>query len=407
MPGTASSPRPPSTARSSRASRCAPSGPSSASPWPTARCAVATSPKDDHAHHPDRATGHHPIGPCDPHGDPHGDHRRGHPRGRPRPAPHRETGRDEDPRGGLTDPRVQQPLRPAAADPGPPGRHHRRDEDHQLLRPGRTWRARRRRRSRLDLPRRLRRQHRRPAGRQVRAADPRQQLLHRRGAGQAARRLHHHRHHRCRGAQPGERVRRLLRSGRVSTLPPQDRAAGVRPQPRSQAPRRGSGSYFHPHSWFDRIFEIGIIARGLDGVLELVGGLLLLLVTPDKIHRLVAAVTQGELSEDPHDLVARYLLHTSAGLTGPAITFGALYLLLHGVVKVVLVVALLRNKLWAYPWMIAVLLTFIGYQLYRIVLAPSPGLIALTVFDAVITALTWREWRIQQRRTSRVELSSP
>jgi uncharacterized membrane protein len=193
----------------------------------------------------------------------------------------------------------------------------------------------------------------------------------------------------------------------VSTLPPQDRTAGVRPQPRSQAPRRGSGSYFHPHSWFDRIFEIGIIAKGLDGVLELVGGLLLLLVTPDKIHRLVAAVTQGELSEDPHDLVARYLLHTSAGLTGPAITFGALYLLLHGVVKVVLVVALLRNKLWAYPWMIAVLLTFIGYQLYRIVLAPSPGLIALTVFDAVITALTWREWRIQRGNASGVEIHSP
>ena len=55
------------------------------------------------------------------------------------------------------------------------------------------------------------------------------------------------------------------------------------------------------------------------------------------------------------------------------------------------------NKLWAYPCMITVLLIFIGYQLYRIVLQPSLGLIALTVFDAVIVVLTWREYRRQRR----------
>ena len=49
--------------------------------------------------------------------------------------------------------------------------------------------------------------------------------------------------------------------------------------------------------------------------------------------------------------------------------FGAVYLLLHGAVKVVLVTALLLNKLWAYPCMIVVLLIFIGYQMYRIALA--------------------------------------
>lgn len=73
-------------------------------------------------------------------------------------------------------------------------------------------------------------------------------------------------------------------------------------------------------------------------------------------------------------------------------------------VKVVLVVSLLRNKLWAYPWLIVVLLAFISYQLYRILLAPSPGLIALTIFDTIITALTWREWRIQRQPPDLPEL---
>ena len=154
---------------------------------------------------------------------------------------------------------------------------------------------------------------------------------------------------------------------------------------------------FKPKDWLDRVFEIGIIAKGLDGLVELVGGVLLLFVTPGGIHHIAAMITQGELSEDPHDVVARYILHTANGLTGSAVLFGAIYLLAHGAVKVVLVIALLLNKLWAYPWMIVVLLIFIGYQLYRIVLDPSAGLIALTIFDAVIVALTWREYRRQRQ----------
>ena len=153
---------------------------------------------------------------------------------------------------------------------------------------------------------------------------------------------------------------------------------------------------FTPKDWLDRIFEIGIIGKGLNGAAELLGGLLLLLVTPDRIRHFAAALTQGELSEDPHDFVARYLLHTANGLTGSAVIFGAIYLLVHGAVKVVLVIALLLNKLWAYPWMIIVLLIFIGYQVYRIVLQPSAGLIVLTIFDAMIVALTWREYRRQR-----------
>jgi len=154
---------------------------------------------------------------------------------------------------------------------------------------------------------------------------------------------------------------------------------------------------FRPTDWLDRLFVIGIIGKGLNGLAELVGGLLLLFVTPDSIHHVVAVLTRGELSEDPNDLVARYLLHTADGLTGSAVIFGAVYLLVHGAVKIGLVIALLLNKLWAYPCMIIILLIFIGYQLYRIVLQPSVGLVVLTVFDALIVMLTWWEYRRQRR----------
>jgi len=154
-------------------------------------------------------------------------------------------------------------------------------------------------------------------------------------------------------------------------------------------------SEFKARDRLDQAFEIGIILKGLDGILETVGGLLLLAVTPATINRLAASVTQHELSEDPNDFIASHLLRYAHGLSGSAVTFAAIYLLLHGIVKIVLVAALLRNQIWAYPWMIGFLLIFIGYQLYRIVLRPTFGLSALTIFDAVIVWLTWREWRKQ------------
>jgi uncharacterized membrane protein len=154
---------------------------------------------------------------------------------------------------------------------------------------------------------------------------------------------------------------------------------------------------FRPHDSLDRVFEIGIIAKGLNGTAELIGGLLLLLASPDRIRHFAVVLTQGELSEDPHDLIATRLLHNADSLTGGTVRFGAIYLLAHGAVKVVLVIALLLDKLWAYPWMIGFLSLFIGYQLYRIALHPSAGLIALTIFDAFVLVLTALEYRRQRQ----------
>jgi uncharacterized membrane protein len=152
----------------------------------------------------------------------------------------------------------------------------------------------------------------------------------------------------------------------------------------------------------DRAFLVGIVLKGMDGILEVAGGLLLLLVSPATILGLSKALTQHELSEDPHDFLATHLLHASGTLTGATLTFGAAYLLTHGAVKIVLVAALLKSKLWAYPWMIIFLIGFIVYQVYRMTFAPSFGLAGLTVFDAVVTWLTIREYQRQRARRALV-----
>lgn len=156
----------------------------------------------------------------------------------------------------------------------------------------------------------------------------------------------------------------------------------------------------------DKIFKISVTLKGLDGVLELVGGILLLLVSPAQMASVVHFLTQHELSEDPHDLVATTLVHWAGAMTGSATLFGAVYLLLHGLVKVVLVWAVLRDKLWAYPWMIAFLLVFIAYQGYQLLVAFTWGMVLLTVFDIFIVWLTWHEYRVHRARMAADQLST-
>ncbi len=79
------------------------------------------------------------------------------------------------------------------------------------------------------------------------------------------------------------------------------------------------------------------------------GAVLLLLLSPEKINRAVALLTEHELSRDPKDFSANHLVTEAQGLSGEAKTFAVPYLLSHGVLKVGLAWALLKSQLWAYP----------------------------------------------------------
>ncbi len=151
-------------------------------------------------------------------------------------------------------------------------------------------------------------------------------------------------------------------------------------------------------SALDRTFRISVALKGLDGILEVVGGIALLLVPPATMQAWARSLTAHELAEDPHDFIARHLLHSASQLSHGTVLFGAVYLLTHGMAKIVLVVAVLRGRLWAYPWMMALLLVFIVYQVYRLSYRFTIGLLLLTLFDVFVLVLTVIEYR--RRRTA-------
>lgn len=160
---------------------------------------------------------------------------------------------------------------------------------------------------------------------------------------------------------------------------------------------RQSSSSHHPRTdaVLHESFRVSIMLKGLHALVETVGGIVLLKVSPQTMNRLVMSILTQNLSQDPHDFVIRYLHRAFERLADGGSHFASWYLLSHGGVKLCLVVALLWNKLWAYPLMIVMLSAFIGYQMYRFTLMHSPAMIVLTVFDLVVAVLTWIEYRQQ------------
>lgn len=143
---------------------------------------------------------------------------------------------------------------------------------------------------------------------------------------------------------------------------------------------------------FAIVFRLGITFKGIDGLLELIGGILLLAVPVSKLDALTKLLTQHELKQDPKDFIANHIQNFADSLTGSATLFASIYLLAHGLVKVVLVIEVLRDKIRAFPWMIGFLVAFVLFQAYEIVTHFNIGLTILTSFDVIIISLTWREY---------------
>ena len=149
-----------------------------------------------------------------------------------------------------------------------------------------------------------------------------------------------------------------------------------------------------------RAFRLTLAFKIADGALETVGGIALLFIKPSQIADWVRALTEHELSADKNDLIANALLKAAAGLTIGATLYAAIYLLAHGLVKVVLATAVWRERLWAYNWMLGFLLLFIAYQIYELAVDWRWTLFGLTVFDLIMAWLTFRESRIHHAQAN-------
>jgi uncharacterized membrane protein len=140
------------------------------------------------------------------------------------------------------------------------------------------------------------------------------------------------------------------------------------------------------------LFLVGIFFKGLDGVLESLGGLVLLFFSNTLLIKYINFLLNGELSEKPPDPIINYLLNLSHVSENTQLFAGA-YLVGHGIIKMAVVAGLYFKKLWVYPLAEVVLILFIAYQSYRFTHTFSIVLLFLSVVDAAVILLICKEYK--------------
>jgi uncharacterized membrane protein len=152
--------------------------------------------------------------------------------------------------------------------------------------------------------------------------------------------------------------------------------------------------------YFDLIYRIGVIIKGIDGLVELVAGIALI-ISPTIVHTVLTSII-GEAHEHhgrTFHFIAEYVARLDNDLARSGLLFLTIFLIGHGVVKLVLVYCLLRRYVHAYPYAIAVLVLFLVYQIYVLVQDPlSIGMWLFTILDIAIIWLVWGEYKDLQEK---------
>lgn len=147
------------------------------------------------------------------------------------------------------------------------------------------------------------------------------------------------------------------------------------------------------------LFKGSLLLKGSISLLELVSGIAAFFIPISLLSSFAGLITQSEITEDPNSFFANHILSGAHTLTTLGTAYIGIYLISRGALKLGLIVALLKNKLWAYPWSLAVLGLFVMFQLYEIAKSQSLALIAVTLFDFIVMYFIWKEYTIVRKKT--------
>jgi uncharacterized membrane protein len=186
-----------------------------------------------------------------------------------------------------------------------------------------------------------------------------------------------------RGARSGWAARRTSSATRSSRRTG-DARTGAADLTAGQGTNRSSG---------ENLFRAALLVKGLDGAVELLAALALAFGSAHLLDGLVQLVLDHHLLGGPHSALAERFATGEEHLVGSDRTFAVVYLLLHGLTKCGLVIALARRIRPAYPVAVVVLGGFVGYEIYRAVQTGSVLLPVLAAIDVLVIVLVIREYR--------------
>lgn len=165
--------------------------------------------------------------------------------------------------------------------------------------------------------------------------------------------------------------------------------------------RSSNNAVIKPRGLFHDLFDIVVVLKGLNGLAEIASGATLLLIKAGTIMEWIQWMTQSELLEDPHDLLATSLEHWAMNFGHDAQIFAGVYLLAHGVVKLTLAILLFKEHPWVFPVSLILFTALVAFSLEHLSTHWSWALTGFITFDLFTIAIIAKEWRAVE------ELKSP
>jgi uncharacterized membrane protein len=138
----------------------------------------------------------------------------------------------------------------------------------------------------------------------------------------------------------------------------------------------------------DILFRIGLIVKGIDSLFEVAGGVLLTM--PTKLARYITLLSEHEAFRH-HQALAGRLDNLADSVTQVPHQTQAIYLTVHGLVKVVLIGAIFFGKKWAYTGLIWILSLFALVEITQAVVAREVVTGGLALFDVAVVVLIYKE----------------
>ena len=152
------------------------------------------------------------------------------------------------------------------------------------------------------------------------------------------------------------------------------------------------------------LFDIGMVIKGIDSVFEVIGGIILTM--PTKLARYILVFSQHEAFRH-HKALAGKLDRLAENVTMHPSIGQAIYLMIHGLAKVILIIAITRNKRWGYTGFIGVLSLFASIEVIRAISAHEVVTGIFGVFDMFVVVLIYKEYKMRFGLQSSLAESTP
>ena len=150
-----------------------------------------------------------------------------------------------------------------------------------------------------------------------------------------------------------------------------------------------------PNPLFHLAYVVTIAVKGIDGAIETILGLAVLITGPVRFNSFLMMLAAPELTEHATENGFMHLLRNGASqLLGTSIDFVVIYLLLHGLLKLGLALVLLTGRgRWVYPVATVILLGFLAFMSWHLAEHWSNWVLVFALFDLVTLLLVLNEWR--------------